>query len=77
MTTHAIRDARELGALIRAHRKSAGLSQVDAAALAGVGPRFLSEIERGKETAEVGRVLKVLERFGLVVELTPRRGRRT
>jgi len=64
-----IHDTRELGALLRAHRQSKGLTQVDAAALAGVGQRFLSELERGKATAEVGLVLKVLRRFGLMLEV--------
>lgn len=72
MTTQTIRDVSELGAMLRAYRKSKGLSQVDAAALAGVGQRFLSELERGKATAEVGLVLKVLERFGLMVEVRAR-----
>jgi len=74
MASETIRGTSELGALLRAHRKSKGLSQVDAAALAGVGQRFLSELERGKATAEVGLVFKVLERFGLEVVVTPRAG---
>ena len=67
-----IRSTEDLGKLIRTYRKSRGLSQVDAAALAGVGERFLSELERGKATAEIGLVLKVLERFGLQIEVFPR-----
>ena len=65
----------ELGAAIRAFRKQRGLTQADAADLAGVGTRFLSELERGKATAELGRVLQVLERFGLTLTLTRRGGR--
>ncbi|MEP4523587.1 MAG: helix-turn-helix domain-containing protein, partial [Alloalcanivorax venustensis] len=38
----------ELGRRIRAARKAQGLTQVDLAEIAGVGPRFLSELERGK-----------------------------
>ena len=33
-----------------------GLTQAQAAGLAGVGNRFLSELERGKSTVELGRV---------------------
>ncbi len=69
-----IRTTEELGELLRAYRKSRGLSQVDAAALAGVGERFLSELERGKATAEVGLVLKVIDRFGLTLVLARRGG---
>ena len=64
----------ELGRLLRLYRKSRGLSQVDAAALAGVGERFLSELERGKETAEIGLVLKVIDRFGLTIAIARRGG---
>jgi hypothetical protein len=34
--------------------------------------RFLSELERGKETAEIGKVLRVLERLGLELVVVPR-----
>jgi y4mF family transcriptional regulator len=67
-----IRTTAELGGLLRAYRKSRGLSQVDAAALAGVGERFLSELERGKPTAEIGLVLKLLDRFGLTLVVAQR-----
>lgn len=73
-TENRIRTTAELGKLLRAYRKSRGLSQVEAAALAGVGERFLSELERGKPTAEIGLVLRVLERFGLTLELGVREG---
>ena len=63
-----------LGQLLRAYRKSRGLTQASAAALAGVGERFLSELERGKATAEVGLVLQVIERYGLTLSLTRRGG---
>jgi y4mF family transcriptional regulator len=67
-----IRSVKELGALVRQRRKDAGVLQADAAALAGVGARFLSELERGKETAEVGKVLQVLDRLGLELLVVPR-----
>jgi y4mF family transcriptional regulator len=70
----SISSTKQLGELLRAFRKSRGLSQVDAAALAGVGERFLSELERGKATAEVGLVLRVIERFGLTLILARRGG---
>jgi hypothetical protein len=36
--------------------------------------RFLSEFERGKETAEIGKVLKALRTLGLEVIIQPRSG---
>lgn len=60
-------DAADLGKLVRAHRKNQGLALKDTARLAALGIRFLSEFERGKETAEIGKVLKTLDALGLDV----------
>jgi HTH-type transcriptional regulator/antitoxin HipB len=65
-------DVRALGAAIRQKRESIGMLQAELAALSGVGVRFLSELENGKESAHVGRVLRVLRRLGLDLWLRPR-----
>jgi y4mF family transcriptional regulator len=62
----------DLGRLVRLKRRSIGLRQADLAALAGVGTRFLSELENGKETAEIGRALRVCRRLGLEIRAEPR-----
>jgi HTH-type transcriptional regulator/antitoxin HipB len=64
-----------LGAIIRGKRKSLGADQARAAGLSGVGIRFLSELERGKPTAEIGKALQVLDRLGIDIWILPR-GRR-
>jgi HTH-type transcriptional regulator/antitoxin HipB len=64
-----IKDSGHLGSAIRVQRKSIGLTQLDAAGLCGVGERFLSELERGKPTVELGKVLQVLNRLGLRIIL--------
>ncbi len=64
----------DIGAAIRAKRLAIGMQQEQLAALAGVGPRFLSEVENGKESAEIGKVLQVLRRLGLDVSIAPRGG---
>jgi len=69
-----IRNVGDIGGAIRAKRTAIGMRQEQLAALAGVGPRFLSEIENGKESAEVGKVLHVLHRLGLEVSIRPRGG---
>lgn len=46
--------AGQIGQLVRRRRKEAGMTLKDAAALAGVGVRFLSELERGKPTLQLG-----------------------
>lgn len=65
--TGPIRDTKALGALIRKLRRERGVTQVQLAGLAGVGERFVSEVERGKSTAEVGLVMKLVERLGFRV----------
>jgi HTH-type transcriptional regulator / antitoxin HipB len=67
-----IETSQELGALIRKKRRAVKFRQADAADFAGVGARFLSELERGKSTAELGKALQVLYRFGLEVWIVPR-----
>jgi len=69
-----VRNVGDIGGAIRAKRTAIGMRQEQLAALAGVGPRFLSEIENGKESAEVGKVLHVLLRLGLEVSIRPRGG---
>lgn len=64
-----ISDTAQLGKLIKQKRKEQGLNQKDFADAAGVGNRIVSEIERGKETAEVGKVLLLLKYAGLTVYL--------
>ena len=54
-----------LGARIRAERKAQGLRQPDLAAAAGTSVRFIVEIEQGKPTARIGKVLDVLRQLGL------------
>ena len=65
-----IMDVMALGKAIRWQRKLLGLTQQDAAGLCGVGERFLSELERGKESASLGKALQVTRRLGLRVILT-------
>jgi len=67
-----IRTAEELGAAVRAARKKNELDQETTADLVGVGARFLGELERGKDTVRLGLVLRVLERLGLEIWISPR-----
>ena len=55
----------DIGAAIRKKRKEDGLTLADAAALCGVGYRFLSDLENGKRTVQMGKVLQVLTALGL------------
>ena len=59
-----LRDISAIGAKIRSIRKAQGISQETLAGLAGTGQRYISELERGKETARIREMLKVLEALG-------------
>jgi HTH-type transcriptional regulator / antitoxin HipB len=60
---------RDIGAVIRARRRAQGLTQKDLADVSGSGFRFISELERGKDSAEAGKVLRVLKELGLRVSI--------
>jgi HTH-type transcriptional regulator/antitoxin HipB len=62
----------ELGRMIRSERRQQKLRQGELAALAGVGNRFLSDLENGKPTVELGRAMQVLNMLGLTVSVRPR-----
>jgi len=68
----AVQTAEELGRLARAHRKHRRLTLETVSGLGNLSTRFLSEFERGKETAEIGKVLKALRTLGLEVSIQPR-----
>jgi transcriptional regulator with XRE-family HTH domain len=57
----------ELGLVVRAARRAQGLRLDDVAAFAGVGYVFAGDVEHGKETVQLGRVLKLLKQLGLEV----------
>ena len=72
-----IQTTEELGELVRAHRKSKHLTLETISGLGNLSTRFLSEFERGKETAEIGKVLKTLRTLGLEVTVQPRHTHQT
>ena len=59
-----LRDISAIGAKIRSIRRAQGVSQETLAGLAGTGQRYISELERGKETARIREMLKVLDALG-------------
>jgi y4mF family transcriptional regulator len=56
---------KELGAAIRAARKAQGLRQDQLAGAAGVGVRFIVDLEAGKPTTHLGKALAVAAALGL------------
>lgn len=60
-----IDSATTLGALIRARRRELELTQSDLAGVANASLRFVSEVERGKPTARLDGVLRLLAALGI------------
>lgn len=71
MKTDPIRTAGDLATLVRAVRIASGLAQSEAAALCGVSAPFLSDLEGGKATVQLGRVLAVCAGLGIRMHLLP------
>lgn len=67
-----ISSIQDIGRLVRAQRKSQSATQAEFASLCGVGVRFISELENGKPTMELGKVLHVLQCLGLDMSIQPR-----
>lgn len=63
-----------MGALVRLRRRAAGLSQAELAAMAGVGRRFVAELEGGKASVRLDTTRAVLAVFGLILRPEPRSG---
>ena len=57
--------AADLGRLVRRRRDELRLSQLQLARAAGTGRRFVSELESGKPSLELGRVLSVCRALGI------------
>jgi y4mF family transcriptional regulator len=63
--------AEQIGALIRATRKGLGVTQRELALTSGTGLRFVVDLERGKETCEIGKALTILQTLGIKLTLVP------
>jgi len=69
-----VKTPKELGKLARANRKAVGRSLRHTSAMCNIGVRFLSEFERGKSTAEIGKVIVALQVAGLDLAVIPQPG---
>lgn len=58
-----------LGDAIRHYRKESGLTQAQLAEMAGLRRSYLSELETGKETEQLKRLLRVLRQLGVRITL--------
>ena len=66
----SIRSPQQLGDALRAARKQFGLTQPQLALAAGVGARFIVELEAGKPTLRLENVLRVIDALGGEIQLS-------
>ena len=68
----AVRTAADLGRVVQAQRSALGLRQIDLAGIGNTGNRLIVDIEKGKPTVQLQKVLDVLDLLGLEVVLRPK-----
>ena len=68
-TMITIKSPQELGNALRSARKRLGLTQPQLALAAGVGVRFIVDLESGKPTVRLDSVLRVIDALGGVINL--------
>ena len=76
-TETPIRSSVELGAVIREQRKRLALKQLDLAGLGNTGNRFIVDLENGKPTVQLQKVLDVMDLLGLEVVVRTKASRST
>jgi transcriptional regulator with XRE-family HTH domain len=57
----------ELGDLVRASRLAQGLTRDELSIATGLSPKFITHIEAGKPTAQIGKVLHLLGELGMTL----------
>ncbi|MBQ6474212.1 MAG: helix-turn-helix transcriptional regulator [Victivallales bacterium] len=60
----------QLAEIVRRERKRQKVSQIRLSQLADVGVRFVRDLEDGKKTVQLNKVLAVLETLGIAIELS-------
>ena len=63
----------EIATAVTTLRKTAGLTQREFASRAGVGLRFVRELEQGKQTVRLDKVAQLLALLGLELQVRPKR----
>ena len=63
-----IRSTEQLGTAVRTRRKQLKVTQKELAMTCGTGLRFIVDLEKGKPTCQIGKIIQVLQALGLVIE---------
>jgi y4mF family transcriptional regulator len=67
--------ASDIGRCVRSERRRLGFTQTQLCDAAQVSRRWLSDLEAGKATAEIGLVLRVMHALDLRLDVSPARSR--
>ncbi len=60
----------QIGRMIKDTRKRLGVTQKDLALTSGTGLRFMIDLEKGKSSCQLGKVLTVLQTLGIKLDLS-------
>ena len=67
-----IKTIKDIAKWVREERRRQRLTQKELSGLVGVSERFIVELEKGKATAEIGKVLHVLRNLGADIQIQSR-----
>ena len=62
----------DIGLLVKAKRIELGMTQSQLADMSGNGTRFISELENGKQTMQIGKIIDVLHFLGFDISISMR-----
>lgn len=62
-------NSEQIGDAVKKARKKLGVTQRELALTSGTGERFIIDLEHGKPTCQLGKVLMVLQTLGITIEL--------
>lgn len=63
-----INNLETLASFIQKTRKAQHLTQADVAAACGVGVRYIVDLEKGKETCQIGKAIKIINMLGIKLD---------
>ena len=66
-----LKDSKAFGEAIRSCRKRQGATQIQLAAIANTGVRFIGDLENGKPSVQLNKALRVAYILGMKIEAAP------
>ena len=69
-----VQNPTDLSKTVKGRRKSLKLTQAECASFCGVGVRFFSELENGKQSLHLSKVMQVLKMLGLKMQILENEG---